>query len=91
MIFDKKRLDRQVGLSNYDYVFLSFELKCRKPNQEIFEKVQSNIPFSKEDILFIDDRIENVNAAKKFGWNAFCVTGLELDKIKKVCNDFLSI
>lgn len=91
MIFDKDRLDRQVGLSNYDYVFLSFELSCRKPDKEIYEKVQKMLPFSKKDILFIDDKEANVEAAKEFGWNAFCVTGLELDKIKDACDKFLNM
>ena len=38
-VFDKERLDKQVDLSKYDYVFLSFEMNCSKPNREIYEKV----------------------------------------------------
>jgi len=89
-IFDKKRLDKQVGLKNYDYVFLSFEMGCRKPDIIIFEKIQSKIPFRKEDILFIDDKEKNIKAAKEFGWNTLCATGLELDRIKDVCNSFIN-
>ena len=89
-IFDKVRLDKQVGLSNYDYVFLSCEIGIKKPNKEIFEYVQSKIPFNKEDILFIDDREDNVRVAQEFGWNAFKLTGLELDKIREVVNNFLN-
>ena len=88
-IFDKKRLDKQVGLKNYDYVFLSFEMGCKKPSIEIYEKVQEALPFDKKDILFIDDRENNIETAKKFGWNTVCATGLELDKIKDACNNFL--
>ena len=91
MIFDKNRLDRQVDLSKYDFVFLSFELECKKPDIVLFEKVQSQLPFSKDDILFIDDRKENIKVAKKFGWNTLCATALELDKIKDVCNKFLDM
>ena len=88
-IFDKKRLDKQVGLNNYDYVFLSFEMGLRKPDIEIYEKVQSNLPFEKEDILFVDDNINNINTAKEFGWNTVHATGLELEKIKEECQKFL--
>ena len=88
-LYDKERLDKQVGLSNYDYVFLSFELGLRKPNIEIYERVQSELPFSKEDILFIDDRTNNIESAKEFGWNVFQCTGLELDKIKEACEEFI--
>lgn len=88
-IFDKKRLDKQVGLKNYDYVFLSFEIGIRKPNIEIFKYVQDNVPFDKKDILFIDDKLENIETAKSFGWNVLCCSGLELDKIKRTCDAFL--
>ena len=88
-LYDKESLDKQVGLSNYDYVFLSFELGLRKPNIEIYERVQSELPFNKENILFIDDRTYNIEGAKEFGWNVFQCTGLELDKIKEACEDFI--
>ena len=88
-IFDKDRLERQVGLSNYDYVFLSFELASRKPEKEIFEMVQERLPFDKQDILFIDDRKDNIEVAKEFGWNTCNATGLELDKIKEACESFI--
>ena len=89
-IFDKERLDKQVDLSQYDYVFLSFELGVRKPDPKIYTIVQSKVPFSPKDILFIDDRLDNVEAAAKMGWNTFQTTGLELDRIKEKCESFLT-
>ena len=88
-IFDKERLDKQVNLKEYDYVFLSFEMKLKKPNIEIYEAVQKQLTFSKKDILFIDDQSDNIKIAKLFGWNTLQATGLELDLIKKTCEDFL--
>lgn len=88
-IYDKERIDKQVDLSKYDYVFLSFELGLKKPNKDIFEYVQEHVPFKPDEILFIDDREDNVNTAKEIGWNAYQVTGLELDKIKEVCKSFI--
>ena len=88
-ILDKTRLDKQVGLENYDYVFLSFELGIRKPNIEIYNKVQSKIPFPKSNVLFIDDRSDNIESAQKYGWNTLQATGLELEKIKKICENFV--
>ncbi len=88
-VFDKERLNKQVDLSKYDYVFLSFELGLVKPSKDIFEYIQNHVNFDKKDILFIDDKEGNVNSAKEFGWNAYKLTGLELDKIKEVCENFL--
>lgn len=89
-ILDRKRLDKQVGLSNYDYVFLSYEMELRKPDINLYLKVDDNLPFDKKDILFIDDRKNNVESAKEIGWNAVQLNGLELDKIKEVCEEFLN-
>ena len=88
-LFDKERLDKQVRLSNYDYVFLSFELGMKKPFIETFKMVQSKLPFKSDNILFIDDRIDNIESASKIGWNVFHTTGLELDRIKEICEEFL--
>ena len=89
-IFDIDRLDKQVNLSLYDYVFLSCKLGLKKPEVEIFQKVQSQLSFAKKDILFIDDRSDNIQTAKDFGWNTLQATGLELDKIKQKCQEFLT-
>ena len=89
LIIDKERINKQLGLDNYDYLFLSFEYGMRKPDIEFYEEIQKNLPFRKEDILFIDDKEKNVMAARKFGWNAEVLTGRQLDKIKKVCEEFL--
>lgn len=88
-ILDKRRLNNQVGLDNYDYVFLSFELGCQKPDKIIYDKVSEKIPFKGSDILFIDDSEKNIETAKSKGWNTLLATGLELDKIKNACEKFL--
>ena len=88
-VFDKERLNMQVDLSKYDYVFLSFELGCRKPDDEIYDKVNEIIG-SNKDILFVDDKEINLEAARKHGWKTLLATGLELDKIKEGCENFLN-
>ena len=89
-ILEKERLDSQVGLSNYDYVFLSFEFGLEKPDIKFFEAVQAKLPFEPSDILFIDDIESNVLSASKLGWNTLKATGLELDKIKEKVSEFLA-
>lgn len=88
-LLDKDRLNKQVDLSQYDYVFLSFEMGCQKPEKEIFEKVNEKLPFCNKNILFIDDSQDNIDIANKIGWNTQKATGLELEKIKLCCENFI--
>ena len=89
-IFDKERLDKQVDLSKYDYVFLSYEYGFQKPEIEIYKIVQEKVGVKPEDILFIDDAEKNINTAKEMGWNTLQITGLQLDVIKEECEKFLN-
>ena len=89
-VIDRERIDRQLGLDNYDYLFFSYEYGMRKPDINFYKVIQDRLPFKKEDILFLDDKEKNVETAREFGWNSYVVTGLELDKIKEYVNEFLN-
>ncbi|MBS7021079.1 MAG: HAD-IA family hydrolase [Firmicutes bacterium] len=86
---DKERIDSQVDLENFDYVWLSFALGYEKPNPEIYKIVESNGTFPPSDILFIDDSKENIEVAKSRGWNTCLATGHELNKIKETVLEFI--
>lgn len=87
---DKQRLDKQVELKKFDYVWLSFELKCRKPDKKIYKIVEKDCKIKPENILFIDDSKENIETAKQLGWNTCNAYGYELDKIKEKVKEFLN-
>ena len=89
-IMDKERIDKQLNLDEYDYVFLSYELGMRKPNKEIYKYVINHVPFEKENILFLDDAIKNIDAALNVGIKAKQVNGYDLDYIKSCVNEFLN-
>ena len=89
-VLDKDRLNKQVNLAEYEYIFLSFEIGIKKSEYLIYKYVQDKVPFKNEDILFIDDKEDNIELAKKCGLNTLQATGLELDKIKEVCEKFLN-
>ena len=63
-----------IDVSCFDFQFLSYEIHMEKPDDEIFEHVTEKIPCPKKEILFIDDRLSNVNAAKNFGIKAIHFT-----------------
>lgn len=54
----------------YQAVVKSCELGIVKPDLQIFEHALSQTGFSPNEVLFIDDRVENTQVAKKLEWNA---------------------
>lgn len=75
----KERL-QQIG---FDYYFLSYELKEIKPSKEIYQKVLQNLRCIPSDVVFFDDKLENVNAAKAVGMCAYLVTGNEINQFSE--------
>jgi glucose-1-phosphatase len=57
-------------LSRFNKRFLSYELGCRKPEREIYERVVSDIGVAPDEILFFDDMPGNVSGARDFGLRA---------------------
>lgn len=55
----------------YDYIFESCEVGYKKPDVEIYKYVEDVTGFEGEDILFVDDRTDFINPAKKLNWNTF--------------------
>lgn len=59
---------QQLPYKNYfKELYVSSFHKLLKPNKEIYEDFFSTIKINKEECIFIDDSIENVNAAIDFG------------------------
>ncbi|MCM4169768.1 D-ribitol-5-phosphate phosphatase [Arenibacter antarcticus] len=66
-------MDRYVRFKNcFEQFYLSHEIRLRKPNKEIYQFVLDNNHLIPEETLFIDDTLENTEAASKLGiktWN----------------------
>lgn len=69
-----KILERDLNIRNWEEhftkVYYSHILHMRKPNENIFKKVQKLERFNPLETLFIDDNLDNVNTAKSCDWNA---------------------
>ena len=62
----------------FDKAYCSAHLGCKKPNCEFFSKIYEDLEnIKKEEILFWDDKLENINGAKSFGINAELWTSTE--------------
>jgi putative hydrolase of the HAD superfamily len=53
----------------FDFSIISWQAGYRKPEEEIYKLIFKQGDFRPEEIVFIDDREENVGAAKKLGIN----------------------
>lgn len=84
-------LENTINLNIFNKVFLSYEEGYIKSNIEAFINVEKKLNIKAENILFIDNNENNINNAKKRGWNTCLAFGYELDKIKNSVNEFLKI
>lgn len=83
-------LDKQVDLSKFDYVWLSYQTHLRKNTEEAFALVEEELKMMPRDIMFIDDTSKNIENAKKRGWNTCQAIGSEFEMIKRYVDNFLS-
>lgn len=63
--------------SLFDTEFYSCGIGAAKPKVEFFEKVVAQLGCDASDVLFLDDRAENVAAAKQAGLNAVVFLGAD--------------
>ena len=53
-------------------VVISGEARLRKPDPRIYRAMQERIPAAPWDIVFVDDRAANLQAAAAHGWRTLC-------------------
>jgi len=63
--------------NNVHQAFYSFDLGCRKPNEDIFVKALGITDTNPEESLFIDDVEENVKQAQKLGFTTILYSNYE--------------
>ena len=64
-----------VFLSEFDRTYVSGRMKVIKPDPAIYEMVEADCGIAPERLFFIDDRTENIEAAKARGWQVHHFTG----------------
>ncbi|MFC4561140.1 HAD family hydrolase [Nocardiopsis mangrovi] len=70
-------LRRSPALAGFDSLFFSSDLALCKPDPEIYTRVLGELGAEPEHTVFIDDREENILAAKALGIDAHHYTGPE--------------
>ncbi|MCR5273447.1 MAG: HAD family phosphatase [Lachnospiraceae bacterium] len=59
-----------------DGALFSYAVKLIKPDDKIYEELLKMFSINSGESIFLDDRIDNVEAAKRNGINSFVFTGL---------------
>ena len=54
----------------FDHVFISAEMGLAKPDPAIYQEVRKRLDQDPSELIFVDDFIENVTAARESGWHA---------------------
>jgi HAD superfamily hydrolase (TIGR01509 family) len=72
----------------FQYRFLSIEMHMMKPNEDIFNSAIQKLDAANEDIIFIDDKEENVKTASLLGLKT--VLFENADKTKELLYHYLN-
>ncbi len=68
-IFEQVSRKGHVPNLPFEAVILSCEVGCVKPDKQIYQIAQDRADVRPAEILFIDDRAENVRGAEALGWH----------------------
>ena len=63
---------------------ISGEERCAKPHPQLYAALERRAGLSGQDLLFIDDRADNIAAARALGWHGHLFTdadALEADLV----------
>ncbi|MEP5762203.1 MAG: HAD family phosphatase [Litoreibacter sp.] len=61
-------------LKEFDQRYISGQMRVIKPDPQIYQQVEDQCGFEPETLLFVDDRVENIEAARKRGWHGHIFT-----------------
>lgn len=64
-------------LEEFDRPYISGHMRVIKPDPRIYEMVEADCGVAPERLLFVDDRGDNIAAARARGWQAHHFTGPE--------------
>lgn len=76
---------RYKGTEVFDHVFKSYEEGYKKPDPKSYQNILSKIGLDASEVIFIDDRLNNIREGEKLG-----IKGIVFENNEKLKNDLLS-
>lgn len=80
-----KRIDNMELREKFDCILISADSGVEKPNKDFYEKLITDLKEKSENILFVDDSKENIEAAKEM-W----LSVLQYDRSKSLTQEILN-
>ena len=78
---------RRFRFDAYSPRFISYKIKMRKPELQIYRHIMKKTGIAGKDILFIDDKERNLIPARRYGWKTIKYNNLK--QLKKEIRRFL--
>lgn len=72
----------------FDGILYSAEVKCMKPQREMYEHFYERFSLKPEECFFIDDLQDNIDGAKATGMDGYCFADGDLEKLKTCLKHF---
>lgn len=76
---------RQVipAIELFDGVLFSAEVKCMKPQKEMYHHLYERFRLKPEECFFVDDLPANIQGARETGMNGYCFADGNVEKLKE--------
>lgn len=72
------------GIDLFDGVLFSAQVKCIKPQKEIYEHLFQQFHLKPEECFFIDDQPLNIEGARECGMDGYCHKDGNVERLKEV-------
>ncbi len=76
-------LDVIPGIRLFDGVLFSAEVKCMKPQKEMYQHLFGRFGLKPEECFFVDDQPLNIDSAKECGMDGYCFSDGDVEKLQK--------
>lgn len=71
------------GIEYFDGVLFSAEVKCMKPQKEMYGHLFQRFHLKPEECFFIDDLLMNVEGARECGMEGYCFADRNIEALKE--------
>jgi putative hydrolase of the HAD superfamily len=78
-------LEKFAWVEDFDVLIWSYQHRMAKPEAAIYELLLERLGTSPEETLFLDDKLENIEAARKLG-----IRGLQFSTVDRLRQDLIS-